>query len=86
MVWVAIERHPDNAKRRKALRDAAGDIKRWMNNNDTVRHHIADGKVTLEGKTVLQVQNGNLAAMADYWLLDDLKNKQWTPVTAPLSR
>lgn len=84
-VVVVVERHPSNTKRRNALRDAA-EVITVRTSNDSVRHHVADGRVTPEGKTVFQVQNGRLAATSDYWQFDDLKQKAWTPVAVPLSR
>lgn len=85
-VWVGRRTPPDNAKRSKALRDASDDIKRWTNKHETLRHHILDGTVTFEGRTVLQVRNSKLTPSPADWLFDDLKNKLGTPVAVPLSR
>lgn len=84
-VWVAVERLRDDAKRRTILRGASDEIKRWSR-RDTARHHVSDGTVSLDGKTVLSVQTGKLMPTSDYWLSDALKSKAWTAVTVPLSR
>lgn len=82
-VWVAAGRHPDNAKRRKALRDAAGDIKKWTNNNETAPHRGRQGRTRGQDR----VAGAEKKAHQDVGLLA-LRRPQdepWALVTVPIS-
>lgn len=80
-----MERHPQNEKRRKILRDAATVISTWAPGAE-IKHHVADGRISMHGRTVLRIQNNKLVPAPGYHNEDTLMTEAWNAVDVPLAR